>query len=100
MSVLKRAHDIAYASTWGWYLPDWPNFQRPVHKDRWFLASTGLALCVAVGFLMTGQYLPAVLTPILMPLASGGTRRLFVGTNERDKAHRIRERMDAASRGA
>lgn len=77
--------------------PDWPNFRRPMHKDPWFLVSVGLGLCIAIRLLVIGQYLPAILAPIVVPLMGGDSRRLIVGTNERDKAHRIRERMEAAT---
>jgi hypothetical protein len=93
MARARRLHDLAYASTWGWYLPDWPHYRRPLLKDPWFVVFMLLAIGTGIALVGQGQYVAAAFALFVLPFGGGGSRRLLAGIDERDKAYRIREKL-------
>lgn len=85
-----------YASTWGWCLPDWPNFTRPLRRDRWFLGACVVGVLLLTVDAFQGRAVDAVVVPFTTPLAAGYLRRLVTGVSERDRAYRARQRREAA----
>jgi hypothetical protein len=95
LARLKEIDDAAYASTWGWFLPDWPRFTRPLLADRWFQGTCVVAGLGLVGGAVQGEWVGAIAAAVLTPFWAGNLRRLVAGTNARDRAHRVREQRKA-----